>query len=91
MTALHSGVVGMCVGKKRRITAPANHSYGELAAYDAESDVWIPPNSTIVFDVELVFLTEEDEVPPDYMTKLFEHSAKGMVTKDDHIGAAAGE
>ena len=89
--ALHKGVVGMCVGDKRKITAPANYSYGELATYDGENDLWIPPNSTIVYEVELVFLTDEDEVPPDYMTKLFDNSAKGMVTADDHIGLAAGE
>jgi len=42
------GVVGMKVGGKRRITCPPNMAYGQKG-----SPPVIPPNSTLVFDVEL--------------------------------------
>uniref|UniRef100_A0A1L8DXC3 peptidylprolyl isomerase n=1 Tax=Nyssomyia neivai TaxID=330878 RepID=A0A1L8DXC3_9DIPT len=42
------GVAGMKVGSKRRITVPPNMAYGAKG-----SPPVIPPNSTLVFDVEL--------------------------------------
>ena len=44
------GVLGMQVGEKRELTVPSQLGYAELGAGDG----LIPPNATLVFEVELV-------------------------------------
>jgi FKBP-type peptidyl-prolyl cis-trans isomerase len=44
----HEGVPGMKVGERRKLTIPASAGYG------ATSQGSIPPNSTLIFDIELL-------------------------------------
>lgn len=46
------GVVGMKIGEVRRLTIPADLAYGAAGAGDV-----IPPNATLVFDIELLAVT----------------------------------
>lgn len=46
------GLQGMKVGGKRRLVVPPHLGYGELGAGNA-----VPPNATLVFDVELLSLS----------------------------------
>ncbi|ANB13192.1 peptidylprolyl isomerase family protein FPR2 [Sugiyamaella lignohabitans] len=48
------GILGMCVGEKRKLTIPPHLGYGEHGAGGA-----IPPHATLIFTTELVSINGE--------------------------------
>jgi FKBP-type peptidyl-prolyl cis-trans isomerase FkpA len=56
ITGFEEGIVGMKVGGKRRVYIPPALGYGAVPVYDQDAKLVIPPNSDLVFDVELVAL-----------------------------------
>uniref|UniRef100_A0A673N3B5 peptidylprolyl isomerase n=2 Tax=Sinocyclocheilus rhinocerous TaxID=307959 RepID=A0A673N3B5_9TELE len=57
---MEQGLIGMCVGEKRRLVIPPHLGYGERGV-DGE----VPGSAVLVFDVELVDL--EEGLPEGYM------------------------
>ncbi|XP_033097516.1 FK506-binding protein 2-like [Anneissia japonica] len=43
------GLVGMCMGEKRRLTIPPRLAYGDQGSGDK-----VPPGATLIFDVEMI-------------------------------------
>lgn len=56
---LSEGVRGMRVGGKRRLIVPPQHGYGSIGRRPN-----IPPNATLIFDVELVNIKKPSAAPP---------------------------
>ena len=52
-TRVDEGVIGMKVGGVRKLTVPPHLGYGENGAGGV-----IPPNATLVFEIELLELSE---------------------------------
>ena len=62
------GIVGMCVGEKRKLTVPPELGYGDQGAGDV-----IPGGATLVFDIELLD-TEEGPAPVNVFAEIDENT-----------------
>lgn len=51
------GLLGMCQGEKRRLVIPSDLAYGKQGAGDK-----IPPDSTLIFETELIKIERKDEL-----------------------------
>jgi len=80
VSGLDQGILGMCVGEKRRVTVPPTLGYG-----DEEVD-GIPPKSTLVFEYELVGLKGEEEVDGEVSEVDGEVSEDDKDEDSDHYG-----
>ena len=59
------GLLGMCVGEKRKLVVPSNMSYGEVGGFGSEASNKIKPNATLVYNVELLEIVTEEASAPD--------------------------
>lgn len=53
----------MCAGEKRRLTVPPNFGYKEKGTKGGIKGTFIPPHSTLDFEVELVGWSEKVKQP----------------------------
>jgi len=66
------GIVGMCVGEKRKLTVPPELGYGDQGAGDV-----IPGGATLVFDIELID-TEEGPAPVNVFAEIDSNTDKNI-------------
>ena len=60
------GLLGMCVGEKRKLVVPAGIAYGEVGGFGSEASNKIKPNATLVYNVELLeIVSDESDAAPD--------------------------
>jgi FKBP-type peptidyl-prolyl cis-trans isomerase len=48
------GMVGMKIGEKKHLVIPGEKAYGSNGISDGQGGYMIPPNATLIFDVELL-------------------------------------
>jgi FKBP-type peptidyl-prolyl cis-trans isomerase 2 len=58
------GLLQMCIGEKRKLTVPSDMAYGEVGSFGSESTAKIKPGATIVYDIELLDILDEEEAAP---------------------------
>ncbi|EJK56826.1 hypothetical protein THAOC_23205 [Thalassiosira oceanica] len=56
------GLQNMCVNERRRLVVPAGMAYGETGGFGSERK--IHPNATLVYEVELLHILDENEAAP---------------------------
>lgn len=57
------GLLGMCIGEKRKLVVPSEMAYGDVGGYGSEGGK-IKPNATLVYNVELLEILSEEGAAP---------------------------
>lgn len=57
------GLLGIKVGEKRKLTIPPAMAYGESAIPDGRGGYLIPPNSTLIFEIEALEIQAHGFLP----------------------------
>merc|ERR1712102_266437 len=73
------GVLGMCVGEKRKLIVPPELGYGDQGAGDI-----IPGGATLYFDIEL--LEAEDGPPPVNVFKQIDNDVDNQISREELSG-----
>merc|ERR1711899_6961 len=73
------GVLGMCVGEKRKLIVPPELGYGDQGAGDI-----IPGGATLYFDIEL--LETEDGPPPVNVFKQIDNDVDSQISREELSG-----
>jgi len=74
------GVVGMCVGEKRKLTIPPSLGYGD----EGYGDI-IPAKSTLIFEIELMSIQDDDGTFEDSLLGGSEDHKHANPHEFDHI------
>uniref|UniRef100_A0A0B6ZAH3 peptidylprolyl isomerase n=1 Tax=Arion vulgaris TaxID=1028688 RepID=A0A0B6ZAH3_9EUPU len=70
------GLLGMCVGEKRKLIIPPSKAYGATGAGKV-----VPPNASLTFEVELLNIT--DGVPPVNIFKEIDSDGDKQLSHDE--------
>ncbi|XP_069107473.1 FK506-binding protein 2-like [Argopecten irradians] len=70
------GLLDMCTGEKRKLTVPSALAYGEQGSGEL-----VPPNTDLVFDIEL--LQVHDGPKPPNVFKMIDIDSDNMLTRDE--------
>ena len=58
------GLLNMCIGEKRKLVVPSGMAYGATKAYGSEIMGRVLPDSTLVYNVELLEILNEVDAAP---------------------------
>ena len=60
------GLLRMCVGERRRLVVPSGLAYGDIGGFGSEA-VKIKPGATLVYDITLLEILDEDAAAPHFV------------------------
>jgi len=77
---LESGVLGSCIGEGRRIIIPSEDGFGTTGSLDGT----IPPNTTVIYDVQVLEVaTENPWLPPKNVFRAIDSDGDHMISETE--------